>query len=382
MPNQPAESRDVASGIRPRAARPVQKQLRLPCRLRGQVYAEGVDEVLRLHPVVEERGRPIVARAAVMVVQGRVRADSADGLHRIDRPRVIAEMVVDVTSHVGRVDSLHGEHLDAARGEVGHVEARRDRLVAARHRADGLRPHCRVDGGGIGKIDDVVVGVQAGRQGSSFELFSRQPCGRVRGNDRLRRQSETRGREKSTLQAGVPIDVLLPIVIAMMMLAVGMGLRPADFRAVAAAPLAVVLGLVGMFGVFPLLAFAVAAAFRLEPALAIGLVLLAASPSASTSTMFTYLGRGDVALSVALTAVSKIVPVVTVPVYVSLAAQAFAGERLEIEISFAQTSEAIVATILLPTLAGMALDRYVPAARIWRPHVTRASGLLPVGLIG
>ena len=184
------------------------------------------------------------------------------------------------------------------------------------------------------------------------------------------------------MQAGVPIDVLLPIVIAMMMLAVGMGLRPADFRAVAAAPLAVVLGLVGMFGVFPLLAFAVAAAFRLEPALAIGLVLLAASPSASTSTMFTYLGRGDVALSVALTAVSKIVPVVTVPVYVSLAAQAFAGERLEIEISFAQTSEAIVATILLPTLAGMALDRYVPAARVWRPHVTRASVLLLVVLIG
>ncbi|HEX6996276.1 MAG TPA: bile acid:sodium symporter [Gammaproteobacteria bacterium] len=184
------------------------------------------------------------------------------------------------------------------------------------------------------------------------------------------------------MEAGVPIDLLLPVVIALMMLAVGMGLRPGDFRAVAAAPLAAVLGFVGMFVVFPLLAFAVAAAFRLEPALAIGLVLLAASPSASTSTMFTYLARGDVALSVALTSVSKVVPVATVPAYVSLAAQAFAGERLEVEISFAETSEAIVTTILLPTIAGMALGRYVPGAAAWRPYVTRVSVLLLVVLIG
>ncbi|HEX6996759.1 MAG TPA: bile acid:sodium symporter [Gammaproteobacteria bacterium] len=182
------------------------------------------------------------------------------------------------------------------------------------------------------------------------------------------------------MEAGLPIDVLLPIVIALMMLAVGMGLRPADFRAVAAAPLAAGIGLLGMFVVFPLLAFVLAAAFRLDPALAIGLVLLAASPSASTSTMFTYLARGDVALSVALTALSKIVPVVTVPAYVSLAALAFAGERLEVDISFAETSEAIVTTILLPTLAGMALRCY-PAMAAFRPHVARVSVALLVVLI-
>jgi len=184
------------------------------------------------------------------------------------------------------------------------------------------------------------------------------------------------------LEAGLPIDVLLPIVIALMMLAVGMSLRPADFRAVAAAPLATTIGFLGMFVVFPLLAFALAAAMRLESALAIGLVLLAASPSASTSTMFTYLARGDVALSVALTAVSKVVPVVAVPIYVSGAAQLFAGERLDVEISFAETSEAIMTTILLPTLAGMALQHYVPSAARLRPHVARVSVLLLIVLIG
>lgn len=184
------------------------------------------------------------------------------------------------------------------------------------------------------------------------------------------------------MQAGLPINLLLPIVIAGMMLAVGMNLRPADFRAVATAPLAAVLGFAWMFGVFPLLAFAIAAAFRLDSVLAVGLVLLAASPSASTSTMFTYLARGDVALSVALTAVSKLVPVVAVPAYVSLAAHAFAGERLQVDISFADTSEAILTTILLPTVAGMALNRYVPATAALRPYVARISVALLVALIG
>src|SRR5690606_18119630 len=154
-----------------------------------------------------------------------------------------------------------------------------------------------------------------------------------------------------------------------MMLAVGMSLSVSDFRAVLLAPVAAAIGFLGMFVAFPLLAFSLAAALRLEAPLAIGLVLLAASPSASTSTMFTYLARGDVALSVALTAVSKVLPVLTVPVYVSFAARLFAGERMQVEISFSATSEAIVATILLPTIAGMALRHYFPAAATLRPNV-------------
>src|SRR5690606_26626813 len=180
----------------------------------------------------------------------------------------------------------------------------------------------------------------------------------------------------------LPIDVLLPIVIALMMLAVGMSLRPADFGATARAPLAAAIGFAGMFVVVPLLAFALAAATRLPPELAIGLVLLAASPSASTSTMFTYLARGDVALSVALTAVSKVVPVLTVPFYVSLAAVMATGESVDIEISFADTSESIALTILLPTVAGMVLRQYAAPSPALRRYVARGSVLLLVVLIG
>src|SRR5690606_40845998 len=103
------------------------------------------------------------------------------------------------------------------------------------------------------------------------------------------------------------------------MTAVGMGLRIADFAGLRRAPLAFAIGLLCMFAVFPLIAFALAAGFELEPALAVGLVLLAASPSGSTSTLFTHLARGDTALSLTLTAISKAVPVLTIPLYVGLA---------------------------------------------------------------
>jgi BASS family bile acid:Na+ symporter len=186
---------------------------------------------------------------------------------------------------------------------------------------------------------------------------------------------------KVNLEAGLPINVLLPVVVALMMLAVGLSLRPTDFKAVAAAPLAGTIGLLWMCLVFPLLALGVAALLCPEPALAIGLVLLAASPSASTSTMFTYLARGDVALAVALTAISKVVPVVTVPLYVGIAAEAFAGERMDVPISFAQTSEAIFTTILLPTAAGMGLRHYRPGVAAWQPLVARVSVTLLVVLI-
>lgn len=174
------------------------------------------------------------------------------------------------------------------------------------------------------------------------------------------------------MEAGSLINDALPVTIAVMMLAVGMGLKFRDFSALLSSPKAAAIGLVGMFVAFPLLGLGVAAAFPLEPVLQIGLVLLAASPSASTSTAFTYAARGDTALSIALTTVSKVVPVIAIPFWVSLASQTFAGERTPMSLSFADTSESLALTVLLPTLAGMLLRHFFPdAMQRWQPHVGR-----------
>lgn len=184
------------------------------------------------------------------------------------------------------------------------------------------------------------------------------------------------------MDSGFPIDVALPAVIVSMMLVVGMRLHPADFTRLAAAPLAAAVGLATMFVVFPALAFAVAAVFELSPELRIGLVLLAASPSGSTSTFFTYFARGDVALAVTLTAISKVVPVLTIPLYLSIAGYVFSGADTSLPIRFADTSESVLAIVLLPMAVGMALlARYPAAVAALRPYLARGAAIALVAVI-
>lgn len=184
------------------------------------------------------------------------------------------------------------------------------------------------------------------------------------------------------MEAGIPIQVLLPLVIAAMMLGVGMSLRVADFTALLATPRAAAIGLLGMFGLFPALAFVLAWAYPLSPELSVGLVLLAASPSASTSTLFTYLARGDAALSLTLTAVSKLLPVIIIPVYVGLAARVFTDAGTAFSLSFADTSERLAQMVLLPTLIGMTLRHHLPAfAERVRPQLTRVAVIALIVLI-
>lgn len=184
------------------------------------------------------------------------------------------------------------------------------------------------------------------------------------------------------MQAGFPIQTLLPMVVAAMMFAVGMSLRVADIAALRAARTAAAVGLVNMYLVFPALAFLIAATFPLSPVLQVGLVLLAASPSASTSTLFTYLARGDAALALALTSVSKVLPVFVIPLYVGLAAAWFTDTETAVRLSFADTSERLLQIVLLPVIAGMALRWRFPGmtARA-RPWVTRLSVLALVAII-
>ena len=174
------------------------------------------------------------------------------------------------------------------------------------------------------------------------------------------------------MEAGIPIQVFLPWVIAAMMLGVGLGLHVTDFLALFRTPGVALLGLANMFLVFPALAFLLAWAFSLPPMLAVGLVLLGASPSASTSTVFTDLARGDTALSLALTAVSKVLPVLTIPVYVSIAAHWFADMETEFSLSFADTSERMVVMVLIPLVIGMAIRHHLPDLAVRaRRHVLR-----------
>jgi BASS family bile acid:Na+ symporter len=117
--------------------------------------------------------------------------------------------------------------------------------------------------------------------------------------------------------------VALPIALAIIMGTLGLALTVADFRRVFVQPRGILIGLGNLFLLSPLLAFAVAEVYGLVPVLAVGLVLLGASPGGTTANLMTHLARGDTALSVSMTALSSLAAVITVPLYLGLAVAHF-----------------------------------------------------------
>lgn len=170
-----------------------------------------------------------------------------------------------------------------------------------------------------------------------------------------------------------------------MMLALGMTLRLDDFRRLATAPVAIAIGLLGQLVWLPLVAFALAHLFPLSKTQAVGLVLIAACPGGVVSNVITRLARGDVALSISLTAASSIVCFVTVPVIVGLAMRSFGvAEQAAFSLTFADMASPLFSTTALPVLLGMALLRWWPAlaARVQRPLLGVSTVVLMLLVVG
>ena len=149
--------------------------------------------------------------------------------------------------------------------------------------------------------------------------------------------------------------VALPIALAVIMTVLGLALTPADFRRVIVFPRGVAIGLSNLIVISPLLAFAVAEAYALEPALAVGLVILGAAPGGTTANMLTHLARGDTALSITLTAISSVAAVITVPLYLELATNHFGAGGFDDDVGMG----GVVARVLLITVIPLALGMYI-----------------------
>lgn len=150
--------------------------------------------------------------------------------------------------------------------------------------------------------------------------------------------------------------IALPIALALIMGTLGLSLRPADFARIATEPRGILIGLANLVVLSPLLAFGVAELYGLAPAFAVGLVLLGASPGGTLANLLTHLARGDVALSVSMTAISSVAAVVTVPLYLSLAIAHFdAGFADDVSML------GVVVRVFLITLVPLAIGMWVRA---------------------
>jgi BASS family bile acid:Na+ symporter len=156
------------------------------------------------------------------------------------------------------------------------------------------------------------------------------------------------------------VEVGLPLIVAVIMFSLGLSLTPADFKRVLVVPKGVAIGLVNLLALSPLLAFGVAAAFDLDPSLAVGLVLLGASPGGAMAALLTHLARGDVALSVTMSAVSSVAAVVTIPLFLSIGADVFDARDVSDQISAAGISVRVFLITVLPVSIAMWLRHRDP----------------------
>ena len=125
------------------------------------------------------------------------------------------------------------------------------------------------------------------------------------------------------MEDSVFATVLLPIALAVIMVSLGMSLTTEDFRRVLVYPKGISIGILNLAIISPLLAFGIAEVFSLDPALAVGMVLLGASPGGTMANLLTHLARGDTALSISITGISSVAAVVSVPLFLSVAIDHF-----------------------------------------------------------
>jgi len=155
------------------------------------------------------------------------------------------------------------------------------------------------------------------------------------------------------MTADILTQVILPLALFLIMFGMGLSLRPVDFKNVLAAPKAMGVGLIGQMLLLPLVAFLIALAFKLPPEIAVGLMIIALAPGGATSNMFTYLSKGDVSLSISLTAVVSLIAPFSIPIITALSMTYFMGNATEFSLPVVKTIIQLLVITLIPVAFGM-----------------------------
>ncbi len=155
------------------------------------------------------------------------------------------------------------------------------------------------------------------------------------------------------------VRILLPVILAFIMFSLGLGLRGRDFSRVVKFPKAFAMGLLNQILLLPLIGLGITLAFQLKAEIAVGLMILAFCPGGVTTNMFTRLARGNVPLSISLTAVTSLVSIITVPILVAISVAHFMGADAP-EVDITRLGLQIFLITAVPVLLGMALTRVAP----------------------
>ena len=162
----------------------------------------------------------------------------------------------------------------------------------------------------------------------------------------------------------VVTDIFLPLALAFIMFALGLGLTSADFLRVVKQPKDFFVGALSQIILLPIIAFCLVKIWPISPELAIGVMIIAAAPGGVTSNILTAFARGDVALSISLTAIISLLSVITVPFIIVTSLSLLDSNAVSQNISLTSMAISMFLIVTVPVILGMLFRRFASNAAI------------------
>ena len=172
-------------------------------------------------------------------------------------------------------------------------------------------------------------------------------------------------------------DVILPLALAFIMFALGLGLTGADFLRVIKRPRDFFVGAFLQIIILPIIAFILVKIWPVAPELAIGVMIIAAAPGGVTSNLLTSFAKGDVALSISLTAIISLLCVFTIPFVVFTSVKLLGDSNINQNISLFSLSRDMFLIVTVPVILGMLLRRFISGLALkFEPIAKKVSAIL------
>ena len=154
-------------------------------------------------------------------------------------------------------------------------------------------------------------------------------------------------------------DIILPLALAFIMFALGLGLTGGDFLRVVKQPRDFFVGAFSQIILLPVIAFILVKTWPIAPELAIGVMIIAAAPGGVTSNLLTFFARGDVALSISLTAIISLLCVITIPFIVLTSVSLLSDTNINQDISLISMSRDMFLIVTVPVVLGMLFRKFL-----------------------
>ena len=154
-------------------------------------------------------------------------------------------------------------------------------------------------------------------------------------------------------------DIILPIALAFIMFALGLGLTGSDFIRVIKKPKDFIVGAICQIILLPVIAFILIKIWPVAPELAIGVMIIAAAPGGVTSNLLTSFAKGDVALSISLTAIISLICVITIPFIVLTSVELIGGSNIIQNISLTSMARDMFLIVTVPVILGMLIRKFI-----------------------